>query len=1054
MSDNSKNALIARPIGKVEITVGQIGSFIPNDPSQDYHASHFYNSLDGSSMKYLQYNKEMEAIHRPILDVRRDNYIFYGDDEGDCFGLPLYPDSNLLVESYRRTWEAIPLPHQLNKANQSNANKKFIAPQRRIGYPQEYGGPQWSTQNYTDPQINISYLLKKNKSLIGNCDIGLVKWIKQDRTGSFAWAIRQVESNFTNQSFTVYCKKAKALDPSRSQEGLSFFDGYAGSYFSIFIGGGFEYLKPNYGEEYSTINPEDYYRFAFIFPIGAAPYVIWTKAWATNYYLGDDPRANSATLPPFLERYIVEKNNDDGWILSDSESEFSITFNSFQGKIFITSSFAENPWVFPSVDGSLYKSMLKIITGKNLSPQEDIPPYLVEIPDVPIEIHGRGFCCAINMTPTEYKFPEDEQEDQNANGTTAMTKDKDKMGNIAHINLPNLVYSPGISGNDGQILAPWGYNYTSSANNKTIMYGPDVFRLPGKNEMNKAFPKYGFDYNPATKLTTHSLPGNCLSVNLIEDYLATEAPPDIIQIPGNNVALTRSNALSKYTRFRKYCIVFNDVKPVLTRIGSKHYTTPFFFRIKFKGRVKRVAPKESDWIDVSNHVVEISHDAKHEDGVIINKNVSITFMLPKKSDAHKNDFAIQDKEFWAKLGRKHFLVRVFLGLDPNNSNVPEKLKYDPTTPYFTGVAWGGDISYSAKRDQISIHAIDLTEVLKDTIVMNSPHYDGMDLRYGIATALERAGFSALTGLETGDYSDSDVVNFTISDRALALSDQWVLPDSLNFTQPLLKFSPGTKVFDIIKSFVQRFWLVFKATREGGFQLDSWPGATSQNTYANVDDPNAGVTNHVKYKPTNLLTPGTTNEFNAESKYYIYRSIPQKNNGGFEVSSDNNYLYFVIDGRNKKIIKLKPSKWNNFFGISTVDRFTGGIDILSQGDPGSIADPNSPNFIGFMKAGWQQQAGYGGKIYARQALSLIFGILSQPIMLISIQVWGNRLLEPLDIIKVDSNNFRIQSINGTVAGLDSRPEWIMNISGENFSTGTMNGISGGEWITAEDINIEE
>lgn len=1106
--------LIAKPVGKVEIAVGQIGQYVSGDPSQDYHVSQLEGVLGPAELKDLEYNKKMECIHRPRLNFKRDNCLYI--EKAYYFADYIYEDSNVVLEFGRRMWEPIPLPHQ-GDSDYIDV-KKFIAPLLGNNYPTGYTGPEWSTQRYDDPQFKegTDFLPYDNKFLsaqdgeldevVGRAALKNINtrnliysgsfvrspmWVKQKKTGSFAWAIRQKKANFENQSFTIYCKKAKAKDILKGPEMPGPFDGYAGSYLAVFLGGGFDYLKPSEKEKpYSTeiseplpgefprtwdtperfikdLKQEDFNSFAFIFPIGAAPYVIWTKPWAINYDFSniydayfahvshkeannlfqyiiqnqDKPDFYTAfsakLLTNFLESYIVEKNQDGGWILSDDEKEFSITFTTFNGKIFITSSFAENTWVFPSNNDQLYGRMFQMISNnKNIHPQSQIPSYRISIPNIPIEIHGRGFVCAINMTPTEYKFPINNKDSDELPGWKKPIT-SENIDQFAHIKFPYTSYS------NAQILSTW------KSNEK--MDGPEVFELPGKSEIDKAFPNYGFDYDPTKKTTTHGLPGDCLSVRILEDFATADMPENIINPYGMQTAITATSQFARYTRFRRYVVVFNSSTGKRIKYASKRYTTPFFFRIKFKGRVISVSPKDSDWIDVTSHVVAINHSATHVDGVLIQKDMSITFMLPKEGDFHKTDFAVPQKELWAQLSRKHFLVRVFLGLDPNNPNVPEKLKYDPITPYFTGVSWGGDMSYSSARDEISIQAKDLTEVLEDIAVYNSPFYDGMDIRYAIATILERAGFSALTGLETGNYSDTSLVNFTINDRAIPLSSDWVLPDSMVYTKPLFSIADGTRCLDAIKSIVSKFWVVFKATREGGFQIDSWPGATPTNTYTNILDVNNGYVSSIRHVPTNLLAPGTTNEFNADQKYYIYRSMPQSNNGGFSsVSSNNNYLYFLVDGRSKKIIRVKPSKWNNIFGITTINRFTGLQEMKRDGILDSIINPSYPNFIGFMRLGWQGQSGYGGRQYMNQVFNKLFEIISKPVMIINMQIWGNRLLEPLDIIRVDSNNFRIQEISGNISGLDSLPEWTMNISGENFS----GNFGDGEWITAEDINIYE
>jgi hypothetical protein len=249
--------------------------------------------------------------------------------------------------------------------------------------------------------------------------------------------------------------------------------------------------------------------------------------------------------------------------------------------------------------------------------------------------------------------------------------------------------------------------------------------------------------------------------------------------------------------------------------------------------------------------------------------------------------------------------------------------------------------------------------------------------------------------------------------------------------------------DIISQFVKRFWLCFKSSRSGIFQLDCWPGTVNEVTTTNVGEDPIG---NVRYNPTNSLTPGISNEFFAPKEYYTYRSIPQINNDGVPVGDDHNYHYFVL--RNKKTLRIKPSRWLNILGITTINRFTGAREINSVGNTEQLFNPASPNFVGYMKIGWRFEPGYGGRENANKNLKNLFSVLNMPITIVNVEIWGNRLLEPLDIIKVDSNNFRITEISGSVES-EPIPQWVMNVTGENFSSEGIN-----SWISDEDINRME
>jgi hypothetical protein len=971
---------LGRPQVKALIKFDTLAGFVPSDADADFHVA----ALAGPTGQFMgnyngvKFDQEAECFYREPIYANRNNYVFQKGVTETEKGI--YLDSDAKLEQGRRTW--IPIL-RLGQVPGRTGDNAFLSTadfaQNETSYPSEYNGPRWGLIKM--PASNV----KGSSGVVPEA-----QWIHQMKAGSgVTWAVRQEKPNYKNQPFWVSFKKGYALNPSQDSttipEGSTaikdVFDPAYGSWLMIVLGalGGARNL---------------YNSYSIVFPIDASPFILDNNVWYKNLArlkLNTSSTVDSEKLGEALSSAVLANNTSPDWILKNDMSDFDLEFMVIRNRLFIRSSFASASWVFPDKltenmeTGGHVKSDL-LAADKSTSFSEGF-----SIPNVPIEIHGKGFTCAINFNPMEFQQ------------------------GPAFISFPPINYSDSSTSSDYdgkpavQVLTPWysdkpvtKSNIGSGLTEKDVDESP--FCIPSGDPDIKS---YGFDYHPYHKITTMGLGPDCIDWRVEPGFPKNLYGAEIEIAPGvKEIGTSPTSKLMTVTRIRVAFIPNKKGKGSdgYDVVSSAAYRTPFLFRIKFKVRTNYI--NSDPGVDISKHILSVTHSTTQQNKTLINREISLTLLMPKQNDPDYDKYPIKDRKSlkgltWMKLERNPALIRIWLG-QTGSRNVPEELKADLNDPkdcYFTGITDKRSMEMSSQRDQCSITCVEFMSLLDYMYYTSSPFFDGMSLPYAIAHVLERAGFSALSSIPSGFAYQ--ITDDALAVRALSMN----LPDSGRFTQPLMKFNSGTTLMNIIKQFVERFQMVFRCSPTGTFLLDTVPGAIDiVNNPSQDNEDNAS--GDIRFMPTNDLP--VKDEFK-------FTSFPNEDN------IHNTLL-------SKKVLSLKNSSWHNVISILVEDRFTGAVHAVQDGDPDSILNPEVENFLGYMRVYFSKKSALGGKAEAVNLIEKQKKIMMRPVVICSVTMMGRKDLKPLDLIKIDNNNYRVLEIRGQMQA-QPVPKWTMEVTGE-------------------------
>lgn len=996
------------PKAKVLYRKGRIAGYVPVDADSDFHVSNLTTPFGEANAEGdgIQYDPDAECIYRAIQWKNRNTYMegvgVFTQEE------PIYDDSDAKLEQERRTFIAIPTFGQV--PNSTTGDGAFISPSNigpdPFSYPAEYQGPRWR--------------IAKIPSFNGTDQTGAFysQYIYQQKAGfGVRWAVRQKTAGFFNQPFWISFKKGRTLTSPKeasktatdTDTNQNLNDPTSGSWLMIVLGG---LGGPNPEGGYSL--SDQYNSYSIVFPINDSPFVIDNIKWAQyRNYLVANKIANPENNNLAVQACICAKISNPSWILRDETEEFTVWVMAIRNRIFIRTSYAEGAWILPEANiGAVVGSFSQRQQLSHDMYATSMAAAQIGLPATPVEIHGRGFTCGINFNPMEFypakafvTFPPIFYSDDQAVGPW--------FGHVVDDPASGLPAPPEINpvaermnGKDPTDYPPVDQSpLCVPAGDKILNSGSPAPNLQYTN-FNKG---YGFDFNPYTRQTSHGLGKECMIVTREAGY-PIRATSFYGKVGG--AAMSGDSEVAQLMKVVRYRCTLKQKPPIVNPDGSSwRYRTPFLFRMKF--RCETTFVPNADGVDISKHVISIQHSTRQEKKWFISREVKLTLLVPKSTDREflSNANTISDRTSVSsqdlsilQMSRNHAVVRIWMGLtDPAPSDFQvrdiDSRRPDPRNCYFTGICLGGSFGQTAQRDTLELTCRDFTTVLDDNFLMASPYYDGMSLPHAIASILERGGFAAFRSLNQGTGGAGSV--FYVSENANRVGlYKALLGNSGRFSAPLIKFEQGKKLLDICKGFVGKFSAIFMCDRQGSFVLDYMPNLASDGSLLDGGE--------VRYKPTNDLQH--------VAEYY---SRPQ-------IGIDKHFILLE-----KKVIAPEQKSWSNVISVATVDNYTGHILHRVDGDPQSIINPSSPNFVGYMKAFFKKDGGFGGKEEADNWIKIIKRVMTQPITMCSIKIQGNQKLNVFDIIKIDNNKYRILDISGQMSIDGTTPRWTMDVNAEHI-----------------------
>lgn len=208
--------------------------------------------------------------------------------------------------------------------------------------------------------------------------------------------------------------------------------------------------------------------------------------------------------------------------------------------------------------------------------------------------------------------------------------------------------------------------------------------------------------------------------------------------------------------------------------------TPYFFRLK--GGAKTIPTTfELMATDVTEDILSISQTNQAPDFFSSIGSADITLY----NKGGKYDY----------LKSEQFGISIKLGW---NKDLVELEKV------FTGLTISANSSEVAGKEVINVHCEDYTYILKNTLIINSPFYDGMVMYYVVKDLVNRVGIDSVT---------NDWENPT----------DYFLPSGYAFTKPAIRFDSNMNIFECIMNVVKRAEAFIYFDEYGSCHVKKLPG---------------------------------------------------------------------------------------------------------------------------------------------------------------------------------------------------------------------------------------
>jgi len=681
-------------------------------------------------------------------------------------------------------------------------------------------------------------------------------------------------------------------------------------------------------------------RFALVFPYGEPSYMF--------------PLEQNGWI-----NYNKRQNTPSDWILKNTEDDqyFELHFLSMKNKIVIrklngsTFNFPDNVVMDTDSAGQL---ATQIDQGNKNEPNG------IYLPESPIKIHHRGLQFRFHITPSEFSY----------NETTHYSNGQEY---VSQSNPPSFDSPVMFISNDQYIekLTIDGVDAPSY----TVM-------LPNGAYQNQV----GIEIDPTIPFLT----GSGIPISQSITLYPMMVPAIFAQsLQGNSAyrAIDANDDSLKYMTAYKIRAEFHAAKPYRPNAPSANYFRTKLYSIRTIVRCKYIGI--GGGTDISNNVKKINYEYTNEGHSFIRKNFTVECLVPKEPS--KSILDRNGNNSWEKLERNPAVIKIGIGWSTGDRYGSFAKSID-TDPVFLGISKNGTMNFTDKEDTLTLNCQDLFSILEQSVIVNSPYYDGMMAPMAIGTLLDKAGFHALgPTLKPQGW-------FSVSTR-YGNPYQWTLPYSGLFTNPLVKFENGTTYKDAIKQVLNRFWLIMFC-HNNQFVLSSVPGTVY------------GLPNDLAV--TSKLGFGNSNE------NYFY-SVDPYNTG-------NNIYKIVLQERRTSV---DSDQQVNVASVNAVDAYTGNIIGVFRSDMNSITNTNADNFVGYMKMWNSQKSALGSKQDTELLLNRIFPYISQPKTEVVFKVWGQDHIYPGDIVSIDNNKIRVTRVSGFVER--SAEHWKIIVTGEHYGT---------------------
>lgn len=700
------------------------------------------------------------------------------------------------------------------------------------------------------------------------------------------------------------------------------------------------------------------------------PFLAFEIGSGSNTYLVMFPYGQKPWIQyAYNDEYTVSAP-DDSWILKNEKEIMDLIISDDKNIISIENSRGSTPWKFP--DSTSQEKLAsddplaaKITNGRHNTLDVN---YLKG----GIKIHHRGLKFGFNINPAEYSYPSNPS-----------------LEDIQ--NSPSGVQQKALSSNVF-ISPPVLYSFEQDPFFLGAMGSPlDFPMIPFQED------KSGYNLSHLDSSLTKS--GQPIENSVF--YYLVDCDPNGggFTKDSSGVVVSGGNGLVK--AYRCICII-NPVKSIWSGVSSS------YFRPKVYG-LRTVAivtfmPNPIFNTELSYYLQKISYKYSHEQYTVVRKTFDLEFNVPQpwNEARHAVSSYIPRKGFgdisWEKLASNPAWIKISMFYQKGNKKSNLYAGSGNYPPNFIGMTQPGKITDKAENTTCNITAIDFFGLLDKIPLFNAPFFDGMSVPSAIQTLLERCGFKARIINRDGSIgiptSTNDYAMFWMENGIASL---FTLPYSGVFTNPLVRPKNGERALQWIKNICQRFYVTMYPDRNGKFVLSLMPSGGSLTS--------SGLPATV-YSDTNAVIPVD----------WFYSM-------GAATNNVMNMIY------NQKVTDIPKKAWGNIFSVAVADKFTGKIQTVSRSNYASIFNPYSMDYLGYMSVYFQQKTALGGKLEGQNFLNDYVVTQSAPIRKVDITILGQDHLFPLQVIGVDNNKIRIESVSGEMSRDNN--SWVVNISGLNM-----------------------
>jgi len=433
-----------------------------------------------------------------------------------------------------------------------------------------------------------------------------------------------------------------------------------------------------------------------------------------------------------------------------------------------------------------------------------------------------------------------------------------------------------------------------------------------------------------------------------------------------------------------------DAKDKAFKAVFKSCKTPYLGSFRLSSSDAPAKPLwEANGFEASELVMRFSENYSAEDFHTMNHTGSIVFLLNK--GLSKGLDSVREK--LESLINKAFYIDVYVGYNGcNYSQLNSKNGYK----LFTGICYGGTVNEKAGERTLTCNISDYSKILQETLIFNSPFFDGVRDWCAIYNLLRiadmrddnegRPGPAYLCKLQN-DSTTQPFVSQT-SDGRGSWSTLWTLPTSYDrFREPFFKFQDSSTIWNAIQSISKKAGKVIFFDSYGVFHYEQLPyDSYMYNGGQSKDD----VKSLWKY---------TRSPFNDGQLIFDYMSR--------EISVTDIY--------------------NSFLGITTNPNRE--LFIMDVTNKDSIDKPSSPGFLGYKKVLFQQEALFGSMESFMKAFENYKKFWHAPIVY-KWQSYGLPI-RVFDIAEIDGQKMIITNVSTEIDA--SKNIWWQNIEGEWYGS---------------------